>query len=170
MKRYITIVLMAMSALCSLYGSATAAIKTDGKVRKATPNVSFSATTLPVVDGVVASAEAKRSGDEWQVFVNVKNTTDKAVTLKVKLVAEPDLKADTYLIPGINYNGNGYGSNLDLPQSYGDSKGFIPFPQGWEYNGEPWIFAYDRGSIPSCTISENKESVFALYASDRDKL
>ena len=134
-----------------------------------TPDVAFSVTTLPAVDGVVANVAAERTGDEWLVAVEVKNTTAEPVTLKVKLVAEPELKADSYLIPGINYNGNGYGANLDLPQSYGDSKGFIPFPQGWEYNGEPWVFAYDRGSIPSCTISENEKSVFALYASDKDE-
>ena len=131
-------------------------------------NATFSVTTLPVIEGVEASADAKRMGDEWKVRVLVKNTTDRVVTLKVKLAAEPDFVADTYLFPGINYNGNDYGANLDLPQSYGDSKGFIPFPQGWEYKGEPWVFAYDRGSIPSCTISENDERVFALYASDED--
>ncbi len=135
-----------------------------------TPKVEFSATTLPAIDGVTATVDAIREGNEWEVSVVVENTLDEAVTVRVALVAEPDLKADTYLFPGINYNGNGYGSNLDLPQSYGDSKGFIPFPQGWEHEGKPWVFAYDRGSIPSCTISENEKSVFALYASDEDAL
>ena len=136
---------------------------------KAAPKVSFAATTLPAIDGVVADVDARRCGDEWQIAVRVINTTNKPATVKIKLAAEPGFKADTYLFPGINYNGNAYGSDLELPQSYGDSKGFIPFPQGWEYKGEPWVFAYDRGSIPSCTISENEKHIFALYASDRDK-
>ena len=161
MKRNLSVVwAMLFAVLCVGCGEKAAT--------KPTPNVVFSVTTLPAVDGVVSSVNAERKGNEWEIAVNVKNTTNEPVTLKVKLVAEPDLKADSYLFPGINYNGNAYGANLDLPQSYGDSKGFIPFPQGWEYNGEPWIFAYDRGSIPSCTISENESNVFALYASDKD--
>ncbi len=139
-----------------------------GCSRESSHTALFSVATLPAIEGVVASVDAERAGDEWRVKVSVKNETDRAVTLKVKLVAEPDFAADTYLLPGINYNGNAYGANLDLPQSYGDSNGFIPFPQGWEFNGEPWVFAYDRGSIPSCTISENEKCVFALYASDSD--
>ena len=127
------------------------------------PKVSFYATTLPEIEGVTTDVATSREGDEWQVNVKVKNTTSESVTIKVKLAAEPRFKATQYLFPGINYNGNGYGSNLDLPQSYGDSKGFIPFPQGWEYKGEPWVFAYDRGSIPSCTISENEANASPFF-------
>lgn len=132
------------------------------------PKVGFYASTLPAIEGVTAEVAPVRNGNEWEVGVTVRNTTDKAVTVKVVLAAEPRFKAASYLFPGINYNGNGYGADLDLPQSYGDSKGFIPFPQGWEHKGEPWVFAYDRGSIPSCTISENDNKVFALFASDKN--
>ena len=135
-----------------------------------TPKVEFYATTIPYIECVDARAEAVRDGNEWKVTVTVENMLDEQVSVRVALVAHPDFKAESYLFPGINYNGNAYGANLELPQSYGDSKGFIPFPQGWQYNGEPWIFAYDRGSIPSCTISENDKHVFALYASDKDAL
>jgi len=41
-------------------------------------------------------------------------------------------------------------------------------PHGLEYKGEAWTFAYDRCSIPSCTITENKETVCAVFASDKD--
>ena len=133
------------------------------------PKVDFYGYTLPEIEGVTTEVAPERKGNEWEVEVKVKNTTDKAVTIKVALVAEPHFKASTYLFPGINYNGNAYGENLDLPQSYGDSKGFIPFPQGLEHEGEAWVYAYDRGSIPSCTISENKSNVFALFASDKDE-
>ena len=54
------------------------------------------------------------------------------------------------------YNGNNFGDSV------------MNLPQGWERDGHPWIFSYDRGSIPSCTISENESRVFALFASDRD--
>ena len=133
-----------------------------------TPKVSFSVKTIPAIDGVTTEVTPSQNGNEWEVGVKVKNTTAEAVTLKIALVAEPQLKADSYLVPGINYNGNAYGENLDLPQSWGHNSDEISLIQGWEYNGEPWVFSYDRGSIPSCTISENEDFVFALFASDKD--
>ena len=42
-------------------------------------------------------------------------------------------------------------------------------PHGLEYNGEPWKFSYDRVSIPSCTITENGDTVCAMFASDKDE-
>ena len=133
-------------------------------------NVTFYASTLPEIEGVTAEATPLRKGNEWEVGVKVRNTTDKPVTIKVMLAAEPRFEASSYLFPGINYNGNDFGENLHLPENYGNTNRSIPFPQGWEYEGEPWVFSYDRGSIPSCTISENKDKVFALFASDRDTL
>lgn len=131
-------------------------------------DVKFSLCTVPAIRGVKTSLTTERSGDEWTVLVKVKNTTKEPVTMKVKLSAEPQIEAATYLFPGINYNGNGYGGNLNLPESWVHEEGAISLIQGWEYRGEPWVFAYDRGSIPSCTISENEERVFALFASDKD--
>ena len=128
----------------------------------------FSVATLPAIDGVTAECVAEREGEEWQISVKVKNTTSEAVTIKVALTAQAPFAADRYLFPGINYNGNGFGEGLDLPQVYGSNNMDIPFPQGWEYKGEPWVFSYDRGSIPSCTISENEREFFALFASDKD--
>ncbi|WP_294482640.1 hypothetical protein [uncultured Victivallis sp.] len=41
-------------------------------------------------------------------------------------------------------------------------------PHGYDLDGEPWIFSYDRMSIPACTIAENRCVAAALFASDRD--
>ena len=131
------------------------------------PKVSFYATTLPEIEGVTTDVATSREGNEWQVDVKVKNTTAEPVTIKIKLAAEPRFKATQYLFPGINYNGNSFEERLDMLQDYAKSSGPIPYPVGWEYGGEPWIFSYDRGSIPSCTISENKDKVFALFVSDK---
>ena len=120
------------------------------------PKVDFSVKTLPEMDCLKASYEAVRTGNEWDINVNVVNTADTAVTFKLVLAAEPHIKDAKFMFPGINYNGN----------NFGDSK--MNLPQGWEHEGEPWIFSYDRGSIPSCTISENEDRVFALFASDKD--
>ena len=46
--------------------------------------------------------------------------------------AEPGFPPARYLIPGVNYNGNGFvrkmWNSLDIPT-------------GWEKDGEPWVFA-----------------------------
>ncbi len=116
-------------------------------------NVNFSVTTLPEIEGLKSEVIAERSGDDWRVEVAVHNESDAAQTFKVRLAAEPRFRANRYLIPGTNYDGNRFGDNVAVPQ-------------GWEHNGEPWIFAYDRSSVPSCTISENEDKVFALFVSD----
>lgn len=120
------------------------------------PKVDFTASTLPQMDCLKPSVDAVRNGDEWDINVSVTNTSDTAVTFKLILSAEPHIRDAKFMFPGINYNGNNFGDSV------------MNLPQGWERDGQPWIFSYDRGSIPSCTISENESRVFALFASDRD--
>ena len=117
------------------------------------PSVDFSAYTIPESDSLETSCDAVRNGDVWEIEVRVCNNTAETQSFKLALAAEPGFKADSWLIPGVNYDGNPYGENM---------------PQGWEKDGQPWVFAYDRSSIPSCTISENASRVFALFASDAD--
>lgn len=46
---------------------------------------------------------------------------------------------------------------------YGDNKfGSQVSPSGLERDGEPWVFGYDRATIPSCTLSETKDELFAI--------
>lgn len=61
-----------------------------------------------------------------------------------------------YVIPCVNYNGNAFGSQ-DTPTDL-------------TRDGKPWVFAYDREGIPSCTLSENRQFGAALFVSDRDKV
>lgn len=84
-------------------------------------------------------------------------TNQSGRTRRVKLVAqlETRFKPQDYLMPCILYNGNQWGS--------GNS------PKGLTYDGKPWIFAYDRMGIPSCTLTENRDVGLALFASDQDK-
>jgi len=125
----------------------------------------FSARTVPAVPGVETSVSAQRTGDEWKLAVSAVNTTTTNVVLKVVLAAEPRLAATRYLIPGVLYNGNEFVGKF-IPS---DGRAFsLDMPSGWEKDGEPWVFAGDRGSIPSCTVSENANEVFALFASDHD--
>ena len=115
--------------------------------------VSFKVGTLPAVDGLDTEISAVRNGNEWAIDLFVKNNSATPQTFKLYLAAEPHFRAESYMFPGTNYDGNHFGDNVNVPQ-------------GWERDGEPWVFAYDRGSIPSCTISENKDKVFALFVSD----
>ena len=115
----------------------------------------FGATTVPLKTDVSTQVKALRSGSEWKISVTARNNGKEKAIFKLRLTAEPHIKNATFLIPGINYNGN-----MDVPN----------LPTSWQKDGEPWVFSYDRGSIPSCTISENDERVFALYASTDDTL
>ena len=84
-------------------------------------------------------------------FVNYSNEEFSA---QISLEAKTCFKFSHWLIPGILYNGNKFGS--------GNS------PKGMKKNGKPWIFSYDRSTLPSCTLSENGEHTFAVFASDCD--
>ena len=126
----------------------------------------FSAYTLPAVDGLKASVAVRQSGDEWRLAVSAVNTTATNVVFKLALAAEPRFRATRYLIPGVLYNGNEF-VGKSIPS---DGRSFsLDMPCGWQKDGQPWIFAYDRSSIPSCTVSENAQEVFALFTSDGDQ-
>ena len=128
-------------------------------------DVTFAVRTLPAVDGLVSTADVKRDGDVWKIAVAVRNGTATNVTFKVALSAEPRFEATRYLIPGTLYNGNEFVGKA-IPS---DGRAFsLDMPSGWQKDGHPWIFAGDRNSIPACTISENANEVFALFASDSD--
>lgn len=135
--------------------------------------VDFDLTTQPAIDGVsvkmtptVQSIKVARSTKVWKIEVSATNNTDQPQTFKLVLGAEPHFAANRYLIPGVLYNGNEFVGKSILS----DGRSFsLEMPSGWEKDGEPWIFAGDRSTIPGCTISENKKSVFALFASDADQ-
>ncbi|MDO5320139.1 MAG: hypothetical protein Q4G65_16050 [bacterium] len=126
----------------------------------------FSVYTLPTVKGLNASITAQRTGDEWKLAVSAVNTTPTNVVFKLVLAAEPRIAATRYLIPGVLYNGNEF-VGKSIPSE--DRAVSLDMPSGWQKDGHPWIFAGDRCTIPSCTISENPQEVFALFASDADQ-
>ncbi|MBQ4598612.1 MAG: hypothetical protein IJB19_01715 [Clostridia bacterium] len=59
-----------------------------------------------------------------------------------------------YLIPCVSYNGNYWGEGKE-------PKGML-----CEETGEPWIHSYDRTPVPSCSVTENTEIAFSLFASN----
>jgi hypothetical protein len=54
------------------------------------------------------------------------------------------------MIPGISYNGNPWGSKLDI--------------QGFQKDGQPWVFAHHRTAVAGATYSENESVSVALFA------
>ena len=72
----------------------------------------------------------------------VKNIGDTDVTFRDIFEVRTAFTPARYLIPCVNYNGNdGCRENT---------------PTGLTRDGSPWIFAYDRMGIPSCSLCENK--------------
>ena len=82
------------------------------------------------------------------------NTGDGELFLQPEIRVASGFVYKSYLIPGVSYNGNGWGRGRE--------------PKGLCREGEPWIFEYRRTSLPSCTISENETEYMALMASDAD--
>ena len=60
-----------------------------------------------------------------------------------------------YLIPCVNYNGNQAGSGRE--------------PKGLTMDGKPWIFSYERTSLPGATFSESNQVCAGLFASAEDE-
>lgn len=135
--------------------------------------VDFASTTQPQIDGLNTSMSVKRikvkntgSTKVWKIELSAVNDTDAPQTFKLVLSAEPRFEASRYLIPGVLYNGNEFvGKNI-----LSDGRAFsLDMPNGWEKDGQPWIFEGDRSTIPGCTISENRRKAFSLFASDGDQ-
>lgn len=91
----------------------------------------------------------------FKVVRTIKNTSDSDVTFRDIFEVKTAYVPTRYLIPCVNYNGNdGCRENT---------------PTGLTRDGKPWVFAYDRMGIPSCTLCENKSFGVAIFASDCDE-
>lgn len=73
---------------------------------------------------------------------------------KRKLVPFFELKrkgrADFFMIPCVNYDGNRWGTGRE--------------PKGTDCEGKPWIFSSDRVGLPGCSIAEISGLCTALFA------
>ena len=71
--------------------------------------------------------------------------------------------AKRYLIPCVNYNGNDFAVTNALQTG---SVVTAKTPKGLSHEGQPWVFAYERTGIPSCTLTENAETGLAVFAAN----
>lgn len=83
------------------------------------------------------------------------NNTNERIRFKSIFELKSEFKFDHYVFPGFNYNGNEYGGSNT--------------PTGLTRDGQPWVFAYDREGIPSCTVTEDEKHGLALFASDESE-
>ena len=91
----------------------------------------------------------------FKVERTIENISNDKITFRDIFEVQTAFVPSRYLIPCVNYNGNdGCRENT---------------PTGLTRDGQPWIFAYDRMGIPSCTLCEDKNYGVAIFASDRDE-
>ena len=92
-----------------------------------------------------------KNNDLFYIKRKITNTSSKKRKIQTVFRILPCFQAEKYLIPCVNFNGNEFGNGNE--------------PKGLEKNGEKWIFAYNRTSIPSCTLTENNDYYCALFSS-----
>ena len=97
-----------------------------------------------------------KSGDFilYRRLVRVTNPSNETRVFQAVVRAVSDFVPSNWVIPGVIYGDCAFGNQVS--------------PSGLERDGEPWVFGYDRTPIPSCTLSETKDALFAMFASDRD--
>ena len=86
-------------------------------------------------------------GGFWHWTRKCIEPTDK-MTMRLDNVGKPRY----FLVPAVNYNGNGWGSGAQY--------------SGFECDGTPWRFAWHRVSIPACTYAETDKWAVALFGDE----
>ena len=92
-------------------------------------------------------------GGAFAVTRTVENVGTAPVSFRDELRVRDCFEATRYLIPCVNYDGNGAAEAAATP-----------IPTGLSREGEPWRFSYERTGIPGCTLTENDEVGLALFA------
>ena len=104
---------------------------------------------------VVSDTDVKT--DDFALFrrvVRVTNPSNETRTVQIAVRAATAFIPTNWVIPGVIYGDNAFGNQVS--------------PSGLVRDGEPWVFGYDRVPVPSCTLSETADHLFATFASDRD--
>lgn len=112
---------------------------------------------IPVSGGTfeVTAEQTPVADSAEKLTVTWKNAGDRELTYQLEIRVKTGFRFTHYVIPAVLYNGNGWGKGRE--------------PKGTDLDGEPWIFDHRRTSIPACTVSENKDRFFAMFASNEDE-
>lgn len=126
---------------------------TDGTCHELQPagNGSFA-------DGMLAAGYTVKAVSDhlFQVTQRWQNISLGEVKFQTVFTLDGLFGAKDYCIPCVSFNGNEFGSGGE--------------PKGLTKDGKPWVFAYDRESIPACTVTENEHFVLALFSSFEDEV
>ncbi|MBR4613475.1 MAG: hypothetical protein IKO40_12265, partial [Kiritimatiellae bacterium] len=111
----------------------------------------------------LADERVESLGDgAFAVTRTIENVGGEEVKFRDELRVRDLFKAEHYLIPCVNYNGNGFGGEENIYN--GRSMGAVKIPKGLTQDGEPWVMSYERTGVPGCTLTENSEVGLAVFA------
>ena len=107
--------------------------------------------------GFLCTEEVKDEGNGlFSVERTLTNTGYTTRIIKFIFETVTEFVPSKYLIPCVSYNGNKFGDGRE--------------PKGMLHeNGKPWIHSFERTPIPSCSVTENKEVAFSLFADAKTK-
>jgi len=98
----------------------------------------------------------KKSDTLFYVRRKWKNISGRLRKIQTIFRIQACFNVEKYLIPCVSVNGNEFGKEGE--------------PKGLERDGKKWIFSYDRVSIPSCTLTENRDFAVAVFASNENDI
>lgn len=117
----------------------------------------------PALALVEEKAEALGDG-AFAIVRTIRNEGAAPVSFRDELRVRDLFDATHYLIPCVNYDGNGFGGEENVYN--GRSMGAVQIPTGLSRDGEPWIYSYERTGVPSCTLTENETTGLAVFAAN----
>ncbi len=104
--------------------------------------------TIPCPDDCTDSFEALEPG-AWRWT----RRAARPVT-EMRMEVRAAYKPRYWLVPSVNYNGNGWGSGAQY--------------SGWaDQDGTPWTYAWHRVAVPACTYSEDERFAVSLFGEEK---
>ena len=100
----------------------------------------------------------------FAVTRTIENTGAAPVSFRDELRVRDLFKASHYLVPCVNYNGNGFGGRENFYN--GRSMGAVKMPTGLSRDGETWFYSYERTGVPGCTLTESDTAAIAVFAAN----
>lgn len=98
---------------------------------------------IPIIDNVEDTFKCIEAG----VWCWTRRVSTAVTEMRMDL--QTRFKVKFWMVPAVNYNGNGWGSSTEY--------------LGDKFEGKPWIYAWHRSSLPACTYAEGTEYAVALH-------
>lgn len=151
-------------------------IVADGAEKRGEVTAETDTEQICNIDGISIKDEVKSVGDGiFKVTRSIKNENSHTMRFKSIFEARTVFKPNHFVFPGFNYDTSQCEENINAGEilcgkTDEAETSVLNTPTGLEKDGQAWVFAYDRISIPSATVSENEKCVFAMFASDENEV